>query len=346
MSHVAVVEKNAQQHIQKVSLTSDGPISVGRAWHNDIIISDEYIDASHLQVSIDLEGKITVRDLDTKNGTQFGKRSVTGKFAYAVGSRISIGDSTVTFYDVESEIVPAVKHDTAHVAARKYSSIGWFIVASLAACVGLVAATNWLDTAEATSEALVSNLLAFTMSALIWSLLAGFIGKLFRHNTYLKLHWIFICAISVLYVVMSLVLSILRFNLDSELSETVFQYGLNAGIIVIMAYGTLSLSTRIGRRKKLVIASVLCILPVLASLITPMLAEDHDTWTSNAIVQRVDQPPAFFFRKPVTLEVHIQNTDALFTKLDAQVADSTFVQQGNGGNKEGVVGSVQFSEIQ
>jgi len=42
MSHVLVVQHDGQKQVHKLQLSSESPISIGRAWDNDVIIDDEY----------------------------------------------------------------------------------------------------------------------------------------------------------------------------------------------------------------------------------------------------------------------------------------------------------------
>lgn len=51
------------------------PISIGRGYHNDLIIDDPYVDASHAVIDIGETGELFIRDLSSENGLiQQGKR--------------------------------------------------------------------------------------------------------------------------------------------------------------------------------------------------------------------------------------------------------------------------------
>lgn len=342
MNYVVVVERSGQQHVQKVLLGADQPVMVGRAWQNTIIVDDEYIDASHLRFSVNDDGVISVADLDTKNGTRMNKRSLSNVLCYSVGEKISIGESSVTLYETKTSVAPALKHDTVHTVSRVFGSFFWVLIATLGLGVSLLASAYWDSSKEATSESLVQVFLGFGVGVFVWSLLAGVVGKLFRDETYVKLHWILICILTLLSVVFTLIVDILRFNLDTDISNIVLEKCVYVCLLALLAYGTFSLSTRMGTSKKLAFSSVLALLPVVFSLITPMLAEQHETWSHRASVKRINQPPALFFRQPVTLDTHIQNTDALFAKLDAQVEANELATQSSIEINDG---SVQITAI-
>lgn len=319
MSYVMVIETSGHRQTHKLSLSPSKSITVGRAWQNDVIVDDEYVDASHLHVTLKDDGAIQVSDLGTRNGSRLRKQRIVDEATYTVGSPIVIGDSSISIHDTNAVVVPAQKLDSAHVASRLFSSFAWVVIAVLAAATGLVGSAYFTSASEATSEALSEQILGAGLLAIVWCLLASFVGKLFRHRMYLKLHWLLSCFIIVAVPVVTLVVDVLRFNLDSGVSEIALVNGSSALLILLFAYGTLSLSTRLAFKKKLAGASLLALMPLFFSVITPMLVEEHDRWTYVAGVQRVNQPPSLFFAKPISLQEHIRKTDDLFAELDAEV---------------------------
>lgn len=319
MSFIVVTETNGQQQIYKVSLSPSNPVLIGRAWQNDVILNDEYIDASHLRLSMSEDGSILVTDLGTRNGSRQAKKRVDVDFSYTLGTPIVIGDSSIALHDTDAAVVPAQRLDSVHIASRTLGAVPWVLAATVAAAAGLIGSSYYSSSIEATSEVLTDELIGFSVIAALWCLLAGFVGKLFRHRTYLKLHWVLACIAISFSVVLTLLVDILRFNLDSNVSEAALVNGSNAILILLFVYGTLSLSTRLGFAKKLAGASVFALFPVVSNLVTPLLVEEHDRWTSAASVERIDQPPALFFGEPITLQAHIRKTDHLFADLDAEV---------------------------
>ncbi len=345
MNYVVVVERSGQQQIQKVSLCLEQQVVVGRAWQNTIVVNDEYIDASHLRFSVNEDGVISVADMNTKNGTRLNKRTLTGEVYYTVGERMTIGESSVALYEMQTTVTPALKHDAVHTVSRVFGSLFWGFIATLGLGAGLLASAYWQSPAEATSEVLVLSILGFGVGAFVWSLLAGVIGKLFRNETYVMLHWILLCILAILTTIFTFLTDILRFNLDTDLSNVVLENGVYVCFLALFAYGTFSLSTRMGRARKLTFACVLALLPVVFSLITPMLAEEHETWSYATSVKRINQPPALFFRTPITLETHIRKTDALFAKLEAQVNAGESTTLGIINLIDNIEGPVQFTAM-
>lgn|GEM_PF-1631299 len=319
MSFIVVIEKNGQQQLHNVSLSPSKSLLIGRAWHNDVILNDEYIDASHLQLSMNEDGSIMVSDMGSLNGSRLVKRTFVGESPYTPGLPIMIGDSLVTLYDTNDAVSPTKKLDSVHIASRIFGSFSWVLAATLAAAAGLIISVYYASSVEATSEVLTDQFLGLSIMATVWCLLASFVGKLFRHKTHLKLHWVLVCFATFLFAVGGQLVDVLRFNLDSDVSEAVLVNGFYAAAILLFAYATFSLSTQLGVAKKLIGASVFAVMPVVFNLVTPLLVEEHVRWTRAAAVERLNLPPSLFVGTTITLQGHIQNSESLFAELNEMV---------------------------
>jgi len=319
MSYVLVITHENNQQIHRVVLDKDLEIHIGRGWQNDVIVNDEYVDASHLSFSIDADNKLSVTDLNSKNGTRQNKRNLTGTVPYQIGQQLLIGESVISLIDPDTQVAPATKRDTAQKASRAFGSTVWLLIATLMAGAAIVGLSFWTGTTETTSESLVQDGLKFVMSAICWSVVAGFVGKTFRHNTYFKLHWIFACLVVFLATMVTITADIISFNLDTSMAHSILESVSGIAVLGFIVYGALSLSTRMGSTKKSMITCTLALLPTAFALSSAMLAEEHEKWRPSAIVNRINQPPAFLFKAPISIDEHIQNTDALFAALDAQV---------------------------
>ncbi len=319
MSHVLVVDTADQQQIHRLTLTEGQSLVVGRSWQSDIIINDEFVDAQHLQLSVDERGLITATDLDSRNGSRLSKKLLTNPLEYQLGARITLGESTITLFDAEEVVTPATKQDAVHKLSRVFSSFFWVTVATLLLGGALYVGARWGESTELTSESLVQLYLQHGIMIFGFSVVAGFVGRLFRNKTYFKLHWSFLCIVVATSVLIALIADVLRFNLDTATANSVLMDGQVLVLLAIVVYGTLSLSTRIGFAGKGFLAIVLASLPLMFSLSKSMLAEEHEMWTYSASVERINQPPSLFFRKPITIAEHISGTETLFAELDAEI---------------------------
>jgi len=71
-------------------------VTIGRAPTNHIVIKDERCSRSHAEVFMS-EGRWTLRDLGSRNGTVVGEQLIQGDFAFTPGDVIHIGGSQLFF---------------------------------------------------------------------------------------------------------------------------------------------------------------------------------------------------------------------------------------------------------
>lgn len=76
-----------------------------------------------------------------------------------------------------------------------------------------------------------------------------------------------------------------------------------------------------------------------------MLAEEHEKWSYQASVERINQPPALLLRNSVTLDAHIRNTNAVFARLDAEVKASASATRDNAHDSEVDDEAIQMSGL-
>jgi len=319
MNYVVIVEHRGTRQIHKILLSAEQPVRVGRGWENDVIIDDEYIDGSHLSITMRENGLINVSDLDTKNGTRQAKIPIKGTRAYRIGHSLAIGESTLTIQRADADVAPATRQDVVHKASRLFSSFLWVSIAIVLLLVSVVGIDYWASAAETQPELLVRRFFEAFLGISVWCAIVGVIGKLFRHKTYFRLHWLFVCTLAATASIGVFFLDILRFNLDTDSANEILDAVFFVFLLGVAAYGTLSLCTRIQRGRKVTVACALACIPHVIAMSSSLLADEHEQWRANPSVNRINQPPSRLFKEPVTVAVHLQNTDALFNALISEV---------------------------
>ena len=321
MNLAVVVESGGQRRVRRVDLAPGGSVLVGRAWHADVVLDDEYADAEHLRLEMDEAGELRIRDLDTRNGTRLNGRRLTGESSCAPGATVAVGDSRITLHDAREPVAPATALDGAQRAARRFGSPLWALLAAAIAAGALVVDAHFGSGVEATGESLAEGLLGAALGAAGWALAAGLVSKLFRHRIWWTLHWSVACLAITFVVALSLAVDAARFNLDSDLAEAVLTNGSGMLAILLFAYAALSLGTRLRAPAKAGLAAALCLLPVLVETVVPSLAEEHERWSDIAPIDRVNLPPALRVGEPVALEAHLEAVDGLIAELEARVGE-------------------------
>jgi len=317
---VVTVNHAGPQAIHKISLRPDQFIVIGRSWQNDIVVNDEYIDPSHLKLLFDAQGTLHAEDLNTKNGTRLGKRTIKAITQYSNGDQLNIGDSTISVYKATESVAPALRRDTVQKLSGKYHSIVWYVLAILAAATALAINHYLLDSNEITKELVASNLSTAVFTGLGLSLLAGLMSKLFRQKTMFGLHFMFLCWAFLVYTLVTLGWNIAAFNMGPGALTSITGDVLFFAVELIMVFGLLSMISRIAHYKRFAIALVAFGLPAGFQLVSPLLESEYNAWSDRVSMNAVDQPPMFQFKSVSSVESHLLATDKLFTRLEKEVS--------------------------
>lgn len=316
---IALISSKGGERSEKVSLPVGEEITLGRAWNNDLIINDEYIDPEHLAICISNSGSIKIRDLNSRNGSRLNKEAIQDEQVYEDGSIIQLGETELRIYDAEHSVAPALPLDSAHLFSRRYNSAPVVAFLTLLALAALLAFLYFFDTEKFTADAAFSMLMAFSLIAIAWSFIAGFIGKLFRRETNIGSHWILVCLLTIGVVLVRLPMEVAKFNFDSPIINTLIDQSFIGLAIAAFSYATLSFCTRLSSKKKWTSALILALIPQIILAASPLLQEEREAWSAEADSQRLTQVPALMWRSSITVEAHLEKTDKLFDELIEEV---------------------------
>jgi pSer/pThr/pTyr-binding forkhead associated (FHA) protein len=75
-----------------------GTLSIGRLPANDIVVDDPKVSRHHAEISA-YAGMVTIRDLDSLNGTRVNGELITGRHLLHGGETISVGDAFFVYLD-------------------------------------------------------------------------------------------------------------------------------------------------------------------------------------------------------------------------------------------------------
>lgn len=85
-------------------------VSLGRGFDNDVILTDEHVDAHHARVQVDEEGGLWLEDLDSVNGIRRPRhKQRLERTRIRSGEVFLVGRSRVRVYDSDHSVAPAVR---------------------------------------------------------------------------------------------------------------------------------------------------------------------------------------------------------------------------------------------
>lgn len=300
------------------------PLTVGRAWDNDVILQDPFVDADHLAVRLfssgDDAGGIAIDELQTTNGTVVANKSIAGDGnRYRIGDQLRVGDTSLEILDASIAVEKTTVRSFWFFMRERFhslTSLVWLTLVTLA----VVVCDTQLRTAEPIKWS--NGLLTISLTLLflfIWSLLFGFVSKLLRGESNIRAHWALVCVAIMVVTMLAWVLTAISFNLQAvDLSRAMIALVMGA-VAVLFFYALLTYATHLSSRTKSS-CSVIVVLAIIATTYSDaLLKEPHQRWTAQARTETANLPPTFKLRSANDLDQYMQEASALFSSSDSLV---------------------------
>lgn len=314
---VVQVDAKAQKLLTRVRLSLEDDLCIGRGWSNSIILQDKYVDPEHLSISLDENGSVLVTDLGTTNGTRINGARISDEATdYVLGQTISIGDTKLRVLDANAEVDGTPIMSVWHEVKEKVSgNVALLLFTFGCVLVQVLHELFLVDSPTKASEILLTIIYLLLLLA-VWSLSMGLVSKLVRGESNLKIHWVFACFILTATTIISVLILLLRFNLQS--------YGTGELITIVVfslfgafcLFGMLSYTTFLSTRAKYISATIAVSVALVGVFSDQMFKEPHQLWSASTQHETSTMPPALLLRQPVNSQQYIDATVRLF-KIDS-----------------------------
>jgi hypothetical protein len=179
MDRVIVIEvRDRRMHLRTRQRLIRFPVSIGRAYDNDIIVDDRYVDAHHARLSLDDDGVVVLEDLGSVNGLRDGQQgSRQSRLRLPSGGMARMGETVLRVMDEGHTVARAVPlADESRVARMlRRPGLAWLAIAgSLVAQLGITWSTRFGSDGGTTALGGASTL--FVMLA-VWAGIWSFAGR-------------------------------------------------------------------------------------------------------------------------------------------------------------------------
>lgn len=228
---------------ERVPLT-DFPVSVGRAYDNDVIVADQYVCPHHLQLLVDDSSQIMAEDLGSVNGlfVRASTRAVP-KVSLSTGTQIRIGHTVLRYRSIEFQVGETTpdRHTRKLLGAYENRIVQ---LAVFVLTLGVLLLSNYLDSVERREVTEPAFELVFPLAfILVWSGLWTFAGRVITHRIKFLVHCAIVCAALTTVFLFDTALDYLAFALDADELRTVVS--VVGGLIIVSAvlYAHLRFST-------------------------------------------------------------------------------------------------------
>jgi len=310
---IAKIVSNKGTRYQRLEI-SDAVFRVGRDWHNEIHVEDRFVDAAHLEVTIDENNKLFINDADSMNGTSIGR-------AYAFGEVIKLGDTKIIFYDPETELAPTVLRSGWISLTTRFNNKSAWIVSILLLALVLIAQDylgkpqefNFLKAAYDVGPAL--------LGVLVITLVLGLISRLLRGENNFGPLLLLMCWGSIVTSITQFIVSVFRFNWQSIDSGELLSLVVSNGVLIVFLLALLSIISNLNHRARIVWSIAIGVTAFAVSQYQDYFKEDKDKWWSGTQTERITMPKTFLFRGTTSNEDYQIEVGKLFDAVDQEVED-------------------------
>ncbi len=160
------------------------PLRLGRAYRNDVILSDPFVDPFHCKIDTDEHGELRISDLGSCNGTGIGGRTLrSAGVRLDSGSTLTLGKTHLRILEADQPVPPTLRLSSMEVFFRRASS-PWLLLPMLCLLATLLLVEKWLVKpglfpVEEYSGALIGALALILLYGGFWAL----IGRIIRHDS-------------------------------------------------------------------------------------------------------------------------------------------------------------------
>lgn len=230
------------------------PVTVGRGFDNDVILNDPYVSPQHLRIEYDDKG-FSVIDIDSENGFIVNGTQQHGScIRIRSGDILCLGQTEVSVYVPEHPVASTVqlqKINPVFSWLSRSSNILLIFFLALAFVLCWAYLEIWT---EEIGQALVGAGAVTSVIIVLWSAIWSVTGRLARHKAHFSSHIAMACLYMIAGTLSWYVESYVDFLTNENWVSILTTYGINFILLTVLLIGSLTLVTRMNRRRRIVSA--------------------------------------------------------------------------------------------
>lgn len=276
------------------------PVTIGRGYHNDIILDDDFVSASHARLELDETGQPRLVDLYSENGTYLLPSLQRVKHVpLGTETLLRLGHTVIRLRSADYAVPPA-RHDSLGLnRATRWLTQGVGAAVSYAGVIAVMMLDQYQTSAEVTSpEQILLAALPVALALPVWAGLWALISRSFAHHAFFVPHLAIASAAGVLFFVLDTAAEYYAFAFSAEWSADLIFQAVTVLVAAAMLYGHLRFATLLTPR-------VVAMSAVLAALALVGVTSFSDYVGSQEFNDDLPypgelKPPAFQLRKSVS----------------------------------------------
>jgi len=135
------------------------PVHIGRAYGNDVIVSDPYVCAAHVVIERDQDQRLIARDLESLNGIRTDGDERVSVLELRSGARFRIGRTLLRYCSVDHPVPPALaahEHNGSWIAAPAAAPVAGTMVLVILSLASFLGSVERVSLAGVVSEPLLT----------------------------------------------------------------------------------------------------------------------------------------------------------------------------------------------
>ncbi len=309
-----VLEKSGK--VRERMRLSSFPVTIGRAYDNDIILDDEYVSPRHLSVEWDEQGALRVVDLNSENGLyQMPSLKRVDALPIATDNQLLVGSTQIRIRRTDFVVTPTALANRRRKSAQNMLASGrLFMPILLAAAALLLMEKYFLTFHKIKYQELILETLSPLLVLMIWAGIWAFIGRILGHRAAYFAHANMVLLALLLVYGLDWFTDYYSFAFSSAASAKWIEASALALIGGVLLYGHLHLATQL-RPRKVAIVSTLVVGGLLGIIVSSSHVKDA-RFNSNLSYPTVLRPPSSIAGQPLSPEQFFSRAQALKQQLD------------------------------
>jgi hypothetical protein len=295
----------------------DGRLRIGRAWDNDLILSDPAINPHHAVIEKDESGQLLITDLDSLNGTLLGrKQRINGSIALQAGEEYLLGKTKIQVYTPDFPVADTIKVADMDNTVRRLEDPGLLTAAALIVTL-LYAGEQWLNMFSGFKWQEIANVLLFVYGgAIALTLFWVVVGRVLRHELQFRGQLTLILIFVAAQFLLSKLFALLMFNTLSVITSMAMLVVVEFSLLFALFWFNLYMATNQSNVQRTRTAMIIASAMIVLTLYTEVSVRSEFTDVPDYI--RVLAPPALHFGGGVSEEEFLSGTAEVFSRLDEE----------------------------
>lgn len=317
---IFIEQLNPDGEVIRRSKVTHLPITIGRAYDNDIILDDPHTAAHHAQIELNQLDELIIADLGSYNGITFANTRenffvIGGDNVYRLGhTRLRIRTAD---YKVAAEVTDSTNH-------RWEGVLPALTGLALLLITGLL--STWLaDLSQGTLSKYLLELVSVFSFAIGWSGIWALFGKLFTGHARFGRH-LFIASAGLAFLELwEHFSSLVAYAFSWESLQTFSVHPIIFICAVVLYFHFLTAGNKRPNRLKMYLAAI----AIIGSAITMTKEYQASNHLSDQLYMSRIYPPAVRISRDHSLEEFMADMESLKTEVDAERKDNLEKEDAN-----------------